>query len=126
MEPRVEFYDPEKKPIPFEGVAFSGRMADKKLGAYCKSKMFCVVAGACNQRDVVALGRWNGETYSTLNGVPAPFIVRPSPNTVGKTSVIARNIVSRLCSYMKGGNEAEILREYLMEQERLGISYGSG
>lgn len=123
METRVEFFDPDKKPIPFEGVAFSGRMADKKLGAYCKTKMFCLVAGSCNQKDMVALGRWNGEVYSVLGNVPSPFLIRPSRGSAGKTSVIARNIVNRLCAYMKGGDETEILREYLMEQERLGVAY---
>lgn len=126
MNTRVEFFDPDKKPIPFEGVAFSGRMADKKLGAYCKTEKFCLVAGSCNQRDIVALGRWNGEAYSVLQGVPSPFYIRPSSGTTKKTSVVARNIVNRLCSCMEGGKEGEIILEYLMEQERLGIAYESG
>ena len=126
MNTRVEFFDPDKKPIPFEGVAFSGRMADKKLGAYCKTEEFCLVAGSCNRRDVVALGRWNGEAYSALHGVPSPFYIRPSSGTAKKSSVIARNIVNRLCPCVDEGKEEDIIREYLLEQERLGLAYGAG
>lgn len=126
MRTRVEFFEPDKKPIPFEGVAFSGRMADNKPGAYCKTEKFCLVAGAHNQRDVVALGRWNGEVYSALNGVPSPFYIRPSSSTAKKSSVVARNIVNRLCPSMEGRKEKELIREYLVEQERLGIAYELG
>ena len=129
MDIRTEFFNPEKRPFPFEGVIFSGRMEDKKLGAYCKSPVFCLIAGACdiagNHRDVVALGRWDGEQYSAWNRVPSPFFIRPSPETVGKTSVVARNIVNRLCSVMSGPEEV-VLRAYLTEKERLGIGYESG
>lgn len=129
MEIRTEFFNPETPPILFEGVIFSGRMEDKKLGAYCKSPVFCLIAGACdiagNHRDVVALGRWDGEKYSAWNRVPSPFLIRSSSETVGKTSVVARNVVNRLCSAMSGTDE-EVLRAYLTEKERLGVVYESG
>ena len=129
MQAKVGMFHPEKDGACFEGIAFLERMTDKKLGAFCKSGEWFLVAGACSfhgeARDLVALGRLEGESYSVLNRVPMPFFVFPSPGIRGKSSVVARNIVNRL-SRCIGKDEDVFLQEYLMEQERYGISYVSG
>ena len=128
-EIKVDFFNPEKESPRFEGVWFSGRMADGKLGAYCKNKSLCLIAGGCETggrlRDAVALGRWDGEQYSALNRVPPPFLVRIFPEAAGKSATTARNIVNRLSAYMKE-NEAVLFREYWMEMERYGARYVAG
>ena len=128
-ETRVEFYDLGRDPPPFEGVRFSERMADGKLGAYCKNKTFCLIAGGCETelglREAVALGRWNGITYSALCRVPPPFFVRIDHGAKGKSPAEARNIVNRLVAYMNKG-EGVMLREYMLEMERFGARYVAG
>lgn len=40
MKTRVEFFDPEKKPIPFEGVAFRAEWQTRSLARTARQKSF--------------------------------------------------------------------------------------
>ena len=126
MGVKVEMFHVDRAAELFEGVAFQNRMTDKKLGAFCRGAEFCLVVGGGlfhgGLRDIVALGRWNGTCYSVLNRVPLPFLMNPYQGISGKSAVLARNIVNRLSGYM---NEPEkvLFREYLLEEERCGVSY---
>ena len=129
MKAYVGTFQDDNVPDWFEGVSFQIRMTDNKRGAYCKGKDFCLIVSGCHLRgalrDIVAIGRTNGQRYSAANQVPMPFLVNSYLGVSGKSAAIARNIVNRLSEYIDEPEEV-LFREYRLEEERFGVSYTVG
>ena len=125
----VGTFQDDKVPDWFEGVTFRVRMTDNKRGAYCKGKEFCLIVSSCQLRgalrDIVAIGRTDGQHFSATNRVPMPFLVKSYMGVSGKSAAIARNIVNRLSEYIDEPEEV-LFREYRLEEERYGVSYTVG